>query len=49
MAWAFGAYGLAGVQAAADVLSLALAIPILRRTLRYIRQTAEQQPSAVNI
>ena len=49
MAWAFGAYGLAGVQAAADVLSLALAIPILRRTLRYIRQTAEQQPSAVKI
>ena len=29
MAWLFGAYGVATVQAAADVLSLALAVPIL--------------------
>lgn len=43
MAWAFGAFGLAGVQAAADVLTLVLAVPILRRTLRYIRETAEKE------
>lgn len=41
--WAFGAYGLAGVQAAADILAVLLAIPILRATLKYIRKTAEEQ------
>lgn len=47
MAWAFGAYGLAGVQAAADVLTLALAIPILRSTLKFIRETERKQLEAV--
>ncbi len=30
MAWAFGAYGIASVQAVADVLTLVLAVPIIR-------------------
>ena len=30
LAWIFGAYGVASVQAAADVLTLALALPILK-------------------
>ncbi len=41
MAHFFGAQGVASVQAAADVLSLALAIPILVRVLKTLR-TAEQ-------
>jgi len=38
LAWAFGAYGIAVVQALADVLSLALALPILRKTRRSVNQ-----------
>jgi Na+-driven multidrug efflux pump len=38
LAWAFGAYGIACVQAIADILSLALAIPILRKTKKAINQ-----------
>ena len=41
LAWAFGAYGIACVQAIADVLSLVLAIPILRKTRKTIDR-AEQ-------
>ena len=47
MAWLFGAYGLAGVQAVADILTLALSVPILRRTLRFIRETAEKNNCTV--
>ena len=32
LAWAFGAYGIAVVQAVADILSLVLALPILKKT-----------------
>lgn len=35
-----GAYGIASVQAVADVLSLALAVPLRRSMLRFIRETA---------
>lgn len=42
LAWAFGAYGVGSVQALADVLSLALAIPIAIRMTRKIRQTRLQ-------
>ena len=42
LAWAFGAIGIAVVQALADVLSLALAIPILRNTRKAVNQ-AEQK------
>ncbi len=37
MSWLWGAYGVASVQAVADVLSLALAIPLIRRLMRQIR------------
>ena len=40
MARLFGEYGIASVQAVADVLSLVLAIPIMRKMLRYINDTA---------
>ncbi len=42
LAWAFGAYGIACVQALADVLTLVLAIPILRR----MRKTIDQAEKA---
>lgn len=35
-----GAYGIASAQAVADVLSLALALPIRKKMLRYISETA---------
>jgi len=41
LSWAFGATGVASVQAVADVLSLALAIPIIRRVLGKVRQAEE--------
>ncbi|MBR5248336.1 MAG: MATE family efflux transporter [Lachnospiraceae bacterium] len=42
MAWALGAYGIATVQAVADVLSLALAIPILLGMKKKINQAAAE-------
>ena len=42
LAWAFGAVGIACVQAFADILSLVLAIPILRKTRKAVNQ-AEQE------
>ena len=42
LAWVFGAYGIACVQAIADVLSLVLALPILKKTRKAINQ-AEQE------
>ncbi len=44
LAWIFGAYGVACVQAVADVLTLALAVPILVHVKKTIRQAelAEQ-------
>jgi Na+-driven multidrug efflux pump len=41
LAWIFGAYGIACVQAIADILSLVLAIPIMGKTRRAVDQ-AEQ-------
>lgn len=38
MAWAFGSYGIASVQAVADILSIALAVPVIIRMLRVVRQ-----------
>jgi Na+-driven multidrug efflux pump len=38
LAWIFGAYGIACVQAIADILSLVLAVPILRKTKKSINQ-----------
>ena len=42
MAWVFGAYGIATVQAVADVLTIVLAIPIIRGMKKKIAQ-AEQE------
>ena len=42
LAWMFGAIGIACVQAIADILSLVLAIPILRKTKKAVNQ-AEQE------
>ena len=42
MAWIFGAYGIATVQAVADILTIVLAIPIIRMMKRKIAQ-AEQE------
>ncbi len=41
LAWAFGAYGVASVQALADLLTLALAIPIAVSMTKKIRQTKQ--------
>jgi len=38
LAWAFGAIGIAVVQALADILSLALALPILRKTRKAVNE-----------
>jgi Na+-driven multidrug efflux pump len=41
LAWAFGAYGIACVQAIADILTLVLAVPILKKTRKAVN-AAEQ-------
>ena len=41
LAWLFGAYGIACVQAIADILSLVLAIPILSKTKKSINRAEE--------
>jgi len=42
----FGAYGIASVQAVADILTIVLAIPLLRRVMRDVRQAKAQQELA---
>ena len=42
LSWAFGAYGVACVQAAADVLSLLLALPIVRGMKKKIAQAQQE-------
>ena len=54
MAWAWGAYGVAAVQAVADLLTLLLAVPLIRRVTRQIQdaelaQSQAQEPSAIPI
>ena len=43
LAWIFGAYGVGAVQAAADVLTMALAIPIIRNLNRKIENAMNSQ------
>ena len=43
MAWLLGAYGIATVQAVADVLTVLLAIPIIRRMKKKIAQAQAEQ------
>lgn len=45
MSWLWGANGVAAVQAVADVLTLFLALPLIRRVMRRI-QAAEDRPMA---
>ncbi len=47
MAWLWGGGGVAAVQAVADVLSLALAVPLARRVKGQIRAAAEAQDDAM--
>ena len=47
LAWAFGEYGIASVQAAADVLSIALAIPIAAKMLKLIKKAQQEQLTQV--
>ena len=42
LAWIFGAYGIAGVQALADVLTLLLAVPIIRSVRKTIAQAQQE-------
>ena len=42
LAWIFGAYGIACVQAIADILSLILAIPILKKTRKAVNEAERQ-------
>ena len=44
--WAFGAYGVASVQAVADVLTLILAVPIIRGMKKRIAAAMEAQEEA---
>ena len=43
MAWLWGANGVAAVQAVADVLSLFLAVPLIRRVKARIQAAADAQ------
>ena len=43
MSWAWGAYGVAAVQAVADLLTLILALPLIRRVKRQIQAAADAQ------
>ena len=50
LAWIFGAYGLASVQAVADILTMALAIPIvisLRKKVKLAKEGALPEEAAV--
>ena len=47
MAWLWGGNGLACVQAAADVISLVLAFPVLARILRKV-SNAEKQAQQIS-
>ena len=46
LAWIFGSIGVASVQALADVLTLALAIPLARSMVKKIREARQLQESA---
>ena len=41
--WLFAEYGIAVTQAVADLLTIAMAIPIRQNVLRYLREAAEAQ------
>jgi len=47
LAWIFGAYGIAAVQAVADILTLVLAVPIIRSVRRMIREAQGESETPV--
>ena len=47
LAWIFGAYGVGSVQALADVLTMALAVPIVRGMNKKIKAAMEEQAATV--
>lgn len=49
MTWIFAEYGIASTQAVADVLSLALAVPVMIRMRRIVRQRRAQAESVQTI
>ena len=49
MAYLFGAEGLASVQAAADLLTILLAVPVLRHAMRLVREAREKQEEEVRL
>ena len=49
LAWAFGAYGIACVQAIADILSMVLAVPILRGMRKKIAAAQAAEEASQNI
>ena len=46
LAFLFGAYGIACVQAVADILTLLLAFPIMKKTHKAIRQAQQDALAA---
>ena len=46
MSWLWGANGVAAVQAAADILTLFLALPLIRRVMRRIQEAEDRQTAA---
>ena len=49
MAWLLGAYGIATVQAVADVLTIILAIPIIRGMKKKIAQAEQEEKEALPV
>ena len=43
--WLFGVYGVASVQAAADLLSLLLAVPVIVQVNRMVREKMQEDPA----
>ena len=48
LAWIFGAYGIAAVQGVADVLTLLLAVPIIRSVQKMVREAQSAQKSSID-
>ncbi len=48
MAWLWGGYGVASVQAVADLLSLILAIPLIRKVKKRVQEAAQAQAQAAS-
>ena len=46
MAWLWGGYGVASVQAVADLLSLILAIPLIRKVKKRVQEAAQAQAAS---